>query len=338
MKKIIISFVAFTFLIMCGFSQNYEYTDTKFVQYFDGSQVDKTGVFSWTHSAGGNFSINEGVLTITKAFQKWGSAKLAFDSTTLDLSELPYVTFEAKADVDSLLVIQLKDGSGNFTSGQHKTYFSTEWETYSFRFVPGIWGSTDITDIKSVEFYRLDKASINGNLYLKYIALGDTSVAFGPTQFNLNANATAGGSVSLDPAGGKYDSSTVVTAVATPDSGYSFVSWTGDVSSTNDSIQITMDANKSVTANFTLGVEQSISNEQLDAIVKLYPNPANETVYISGIDGISSAKVSDLTGKTLINIRDENIQQINISGLKPGMYVVTCNTEKGTLNKLFVKK
>lgn len=114
MKRITISFIAIMMLIMNGFSQNYEYTGKKFVQYFDDSQVDKSDVFSWTHSDGGTFSVNEDILTVTKAFQKWGSVTLSFDSVNLDLSELPYVTFEAKADADSLLVIMLKDDSGNF--------------------------------------------------------------------------------------------------------------------------------------------------------------------------------------------------------------------------------
>ncbi len=337
MKKIIISLLTCTLLVMSGFAQNYEYTGKKFVQYFDDSQVDKTGVFSWTKTQGGTFSVNENELSISRAFIQHSEITLDFDSVNLDISEVPYVTFEAKADVDSLLVIQLKDGSGNFTSTQHKTYLSSEWETYSFKFYPGIWGETDITDIATLSLYRFNKASIDGKLYLRYIAVGDTSVAFGPTQFDLNASATAGGSITLDPPGGTYDSSTVVTVTAVADSGYSFLNWSGASSATTESIDITMDADKSITANFVSG-STSMNEAGRSSNINLFPIPAQEILYISGIEGIQNVAISDLTGKTLLQVNGNNIQEINISALNPGMYVITCNNGQGALNKLFIKK
>ena len=56
-----------------------------------------------------------------------------------------------------------------------------------------------------------------------------------------------GGSVS---GAGNYVAGTIVTLTATPSSGYIFTGWSGDVTGTNGSISVTMNGNKTVTANF----------------------------------------------------------------------------------------
>jgi gliding motility-associated-like protein/uncharacterized repeat protein (TIGR02543 family) len=61
------------------------------------------------------------------------------------------------------------------------------------------------------------------------------------------ATPTAGGTVS---GAGSYNSGDVVTVKATPAAGYVFIGWSGDATGTSTSIAITMDGNKSVTANF----------------------------------------------------------------------------------------
>jgi uncharacterized repeat protein (TIGR02543 family) len=62
---------------------------------------------------------------------------------------------------------------------------------------------------------------------------------------------SAGGSVSRNPNATSYAAGTVVTLTATPASGYSFSSYSGSVTGTSSTTTVTMDANKSVTANFT---------------------------------------------------------------------------------------
>ncbi len=60
------------------------------------------------------------------------------------------------------------------------------------------------------------------------------------------------GEGTTDPLPGSYvrDPGTQVTITATPDSGYEFSEWSGDASGKTNPITITMDSNKSVTANF----------------------------------------------------------------------------------------
>jgi gingipain R len=70
-------------------------------------------------------------------------------------------------------------------------------------------------------------------------------------QYSLTVNTTGQGSVTLNPSGGVYDEGTVVTLTAVPDSGWKFDNWSGDLSGSTNPTTITMNANKTVTANFS---------------------------------------------------------------------------------------
>ncbi len=72
-----------------------------------------------------------------------------------------------------------------------------------------------------------------------------------------NANPLAGGSVGVSPApncnnGTQYMHGTILTLTATPNTGYLFSTWSGDVSDTENPTTLTMTADKSVTAEFSL--------------------------------------------------------------------------------------
>lgn len=58
------------------------------------------------------------------------------------------------------------------------------------------------------------------------------------------------GSVTKSPSATQYDAGTVVTLTGVAASGYRFSSWSGDASGTVNPTTVTMNSNKSVTANF----------------------------------------------------------------------------------------
>ena len=80
-----------------------------------------------------------------------------------------------------------------------------------------------------------------------------------PKEYTLIISSTEGGSVT-DPGEETftYNSGTVVDLVATPDAGYHFVEWTGDVSTIANvnaaATNITMNGSYNITANFALGI------------------------------------------------------------------------------------
>lgn len=64
------------------------------------------------------------------------------------------------------------------------------------------------------------------------------------------ATAADNGTILLAPTGGRYDSSTIVTLLARPDSGYGFSGWSGDCSGSDSVCSVAMSSAKSVTASF----------------------------------------------------------------------------------------
>lgn len=76
----------------------------------------------------------------------------------------------------------------------------------------------------------------------------------GPS-YTLTVSDDGNGSVTLDPTGGTYASGTTVTLTPVPEAGYEFSGWTGpdagDIVESGGVYTIEMDADKSVTANFT---------------------------------------------------------------------------------------
>lgn len=66
----------------------------------------------------------------------------------------------------------------------------------------------------------------------------------------VNANPSAGGSVTVTPQKTFYASGEVVELEATPSPGYIFLNWTGVTNSTSNPVEVTMTESKTITANF----------------------------------------------------------------------------------------
>jgi uncharacterized repeat protein (TIGR02543 family) len=71
-----------------------------------------------------------------------------------------------------------------------------------------------------------------------------------PSQYLLSASTSGGGTLSLNPANGPYQSNTTVNVTATPGSGWTFVGWLGDATGTNPVASLTMNRDKSIQAVF----------------------------------------------------------------------------------------
>jgi uncharacterized repeat protein (TIGR02543 family) len=76
------------------------------------------------------------------------------------------------------------------------------------------------------------------------------AASFAINTYLLTVQQPTGGSIT--PPTGSYDYGTVVELTATADPGYSFTGWTGDCSGTEPICSVTMDANKTVSATFTI--------------------------------------------------------------------------------------
>jgi uncharacterized repeat protein (TIGR02543 family) len=112
-------------------------------------------------------------------------------------------------------------------------------------------------------------------------------------------NPTAGGSITRSPNATTYASGTVVTLTATPASGYSFTGWSGGASGTNTTTTVTMNANTSVTANFTTssgGTTLRIDDKSGTGIGYCSANGSRQNTY-TGADGGYYINLSNSSGQ-----------------------------------------
>jgi uncharacterized repeat protein (TIGR02543 family) len=100
----------------------------------------------------------------------------------------------------------------------------------------------------TVDYVSSGNYSTNGTINYSYTITPNTS---GPTHTLTTAlSPSAGGTISPAAGDHTYAEDTVVDITATPNAGYTFSTWSGDCSGSG-ACQVTMDADKSVTANFT---------------------------------------------------------------------------------------
>jgi hypothetical protein len=84
-----------------------------------------------------------------------------------------------------------------------------------------------------------------------------------PVTLTLTANPSTGGSITANPTGPYYYGD-VVQLTAVTNTGYSFTSWSGDLSGSTNPTTITLNGNKAVTANFEQNPTQTILDSNFD--------------------------------------------------------------------------
>ena len=77
--------------------------------------------------------------------------------------------------------------------------------------------------------------------------------------------------------------------------------------------------------------------------ITLYPNPVESSLFIEGLKGVSSYRITDAIGKEVIstiqlNGADGNVTSVNVSALNEGIYFIQLKDENGTTTIRFVRK
>ncbi|TFF40991.1 DUF3494 domain-containing protein [Mucilaginibacter psychrotolerans] len=128
------------------------------------------------------------------------------------------------------------NGSGAFNAGSTVTVSANPNNGYTFV----NW--TDNGNVASTSSSYQFVLTANRTLIAHFLAIPASQFAL-----VLNSSPAAGGSTT---GSGAYNSGTNVSVTATANPGYSFTSWSGDASGSNNPLTVTMNANKNITANF----------------------------------------------------------------------------------------
>src|SRR5206468_3643246 len=100
----------------------------------------------------------------------------------------------------------------------------------------------------------------------------NVTATFEINSYTLSVSVVGSGTVAKSPDQPSYGYGTVVQLTATPSPGQSFVGWTGDASGTTNPLDVTMDGDKSITAQFTVSVSVAVVGS---GTVTKNPNQAN---------------------------------------------------------------
>jgi hypothetical protein len=144
----------------------------------------------------------------------------------------------------------------------------------------------------------------------------------------LIISSTVGGAVIIPGEGtSTYDRGTAVNLVATPDAGYQFLSWTGDVDSIADvddgTTTITINRDCSITANFEEEEVVTFLDPKLEAAIRETINVPERPIYQSDLEGFTSfsasaRNISNLVGlEHCINLTHLDLSHNQIGNLAP---------------------
>ena len=162
------------------------------------------------------------------------------------------------------------DGSGNVGSdSSHSDFAITGWTVSANAGANGLIspngailvadGATPAFTITPNASYHVEDVLVNGssvgavtNFTFPAIHSDQTIAAsFAINAYTLTLAAVGSGSVAAVPNQATYDPGTLVQITATPAVGWNFESWSGDATGSTNPLSVTMNANQSITANFS---------------------------------------------------------------------------------------
>ncbi len=206
----------------------------------------------------------------------------------------------------------------------------------------GSWGPCVDREIGIISIpageYTLSLSVMNPAINFDYLQL----IPIPTYTLSVACNSTEG-SVSKSPDKAEYLEGDTVIVTATPLSGYTFVSWSGDLTSNKATDTIVMTANKVITATFV--AQPTMVSRQLIGKFSIHPNPFSEVLTIRAQESgytIVSVEVIDVQGRLCIPAIAVNEAEVTLSGelsiLPQGTYYIRVNTNKGSVSYQAKKK
>jgi uncharacterized repeat protein (TIGR02543 family) len=116
---------------------------------------------------------------------------------------------------------------------------------------------------------------------LEHTIQDDTTITatFTQDEFSLTVDTVGDGSVDIDPEKSAYNYNEVVTLTADPDPGWTFAGWSGDETSSDNPLDVTILGDTTITATFTQDEYSLIVDTVGDGSVDVDPD---QTTYVYG--------------------------------------------------------
>ncbi len=164
--------------------------------------------------------------------------------------------------------------------------------------------------------------------------IDDIMVTGNAQSFEITANAFPVQSGTINGTG-TYGYGEVASLTATPEDGYRFVSWQENDNevSTQETFSFSVSRDRILTANFE--TETGIANH--NNIVKIYPNPANNILFVEGTSQQSVIKILNVVG-VVVSEQSLTSGSLDISSLSSGVYFLKIEQGSNVIMEKFVKQ
>lgn len=189
-------------------------------------------------------------------------------------------------------------------------------------------------------YYYISATNENGKTITKPLVAPQGLYHFNISDAHTVTIAIEGdGNTTPTPGDYEFDTGYSLTITATPNQGWVFEHWQiNDEIYTSSQLDIIIDKNITATALFT---EDNTSITALDIEqFTLYPNPANNTLWIKGLSKYENQIFIYNTSGTLVHkalTSGVDEKQIDVSLLPSGVYMVSIQGEHGVWSSKFVK-
>lgn len=212
-------------------------------------------------------------------------------------------------------------GAGNYDAGSSCTLTATANEGYHF--VNWTENGTQVSTDAAYSFTVTEARTLVANFELNNYTITAT------------ANPVEGGTIT---GAGTYNYGETATLSVTLNENYTFVCWTenGNVVSTDVmySFEVTSDRNLVANLQDHLGVGELPAGD-----FRIYPNPADDIIFIESGMEVSMCEVYTETGRLVYTANDCTDRfEINVANLPSGTYIIRFVSDNIKQTKRFVKK
>ena len=149
-----------------------------------------------------------------------------------------------------------------------------------------------------------------------------------PVWYTLTTAVNPANSGSVNPASGTYLAGSQIQVTATPNANYTFSNWSGDATGNNPTITLTMDADKSIVANFSAVNSSPTVSITSPSDGATYTAPASITITATATDSDGGvAVVRFYSGATLLGADSTSPYEYTWNDVVAGVYFLTAHAE-----------